>query len=105
MGGVGLRAGWGWAGWVAGGQGGRGVVQTFIQPKMLFVWLSKEHAQKVGRIGNLEKSCSDLEKSCHHLEKRGKMLEKRNSMVKKTWLDLLETATKYCARKSKYLEF
>ena len=74
-GGVGWLAGWGWAGWDAGGPGGSGVVRTFIQPDRVFVWRSKERAPKQGRIGNLEKSCSGLEKSCHHLEKRRKMLE------------------------------
>ena len=79
---MGWRAGgWGWAGWVAGGPGGRGVVRTFIQPERVFVWQSKERAPKAGRIGNLQKSCSGLEKSYHHLEISGKMLEKKNSMV------------------------
>ena len=60
---VGRQAVWGWAGRDAGGPGER-VVQTFIQPKRVFVWRSKERAPKAGRIGNLEKSCRGLEKSC-----------------------------------------
>ena len=36
-GGVGWRAGCGWAGWDTGGPGGRGVVRTFIQPERVFV--------------------------------------------------------------------
>ena len=61
------------------------MARTFIQPERVFVtqfvWRSKEHAPKPGRIENLEKSCSGMDKSCHHLEKSGKMLEKENSMV------------------------
>ena len=58
-GGMGWLAGRGWAGWSAGGQGGRGVVRTFTQPeRVIVVWQSKERAPKQGRIGNMEKSCS-----------------------------------------------
>ena len=81
-GGAGLwRAGWGRAGWDTGGPGGRGVVQMFVQPERVFVWLSKERAPKAGRMGDLEKSCSGLEKSCHDMEKSGKMLEKKNAIM------------------------
>ena len=84
---VGLGGGMGGGGQGGGGPGGMlpgrvgGVVRTFIQPERVFVWLSKEHAPKAGRIGNLEKSCSGLEKSCHDMEKSGKMLEKKNSIM------------------------
>ena len=54
-----------------GRAGWEGVVRTFIWPERLFVWLSKERAQKAGRIRNLEKSCSGLDKSCHDMEKSG----------------------------------
>ena len=81
-GGGGWGAGWGWAGWGAGLPSGRGVVQTFIQPERVFVWRSQERAPKVGRIGNLEESCSGLVKCCHEMEKSGKMLEKKNSIMR-----------------------
>ena len=74
---MGWQAGWGWAVWGAGGPDGRGVVRMFIQPKMVFVWRSKERTPKPGRIGNLEKSCHDLEKTYHNMEKSGKMLKKK----------------------------
>ena len=69
----GWLARWGWAGWDAGGPGGREVVRTFIQPERVFYGEVKKRC----RIGNLEKSCSGMEKSCHDMEKSGKMLEKK----------------------------
>ena len=43
-------------GGVQGGlQGREGVEFTFIQPERVFVWWSKEHAPKQGRIGKLRK--------------------------------------------------
>ena len=63
------------------GPNGVGGVRTFIKPKRVFVWRSKERAPKSSRIGNLEKSCGGLENSCLHMEKSGKMLEKINSII------------------------